>query len=203
MANLEKAATPDLVNRVRNILMRPKQEWRVIDAEQTDLATLYRRYVIPLAAIGPIATAIGSSLFGVTLPFGGGTIRTPITNAITQAIVSYVLALVATYVLALVIDNLAPSFSGTRSMTQALKVAAYSSTAQWLAGVFAIIPALAVLTIVGLYSLYLLYLGLPVLMKVPQERALTYTVAVLVVAVVLFILIGLVTGAILGFGVTS
>lgn len=182
-----------LPERVKRILLTPKDEWQVIDTEPATLASLYTGYIIPLAAIGPIAQAIGYSVFGVSLPFMG-TYRTPIGSAITGAVVTFALTLVGVYVLALVIDALAPTFNGTRNQIQALKVAAYSSTASWLAGIFALFPGLRVLGILGLYSLYLLYLGLPVLMKSPAEKALGYTVVVIIAAIVLFMLVGLVAG---------
>ena len=197
MVNGQGTATTALIARVRGILLRPKDEWGVIDGEKTDTATLYRSYVIPLAAIGPVASFIGSAVFGLSVPFLGA-VRTPLANALAQAIVAYILALVGTYIVALVIDNLAPSFGGQRSMPQALKVAVYSSTPQWLVGIFGILPGLSLLSILGLYGLYLLYLGLPVLMKVPTERTLTYVVAVLVVAAVVFILVAAVSGAVVG-----
>ncbi len=106
----------------------------------------------------------------------------------------YVLTLVGVYVLALIIDALAPTFNGQKNQIQALKVAAYSSTASWVAGVFALVPGLRILTILGLYSLYLLYTGLPVLMKAPQDKAMGYTAVVIVAAIVLFMLVGIVAG---------
>lgn len=197
MSFAQGVISPKLVDRVRAILMRPREEWLVIDKEQTDIATLYRTYVIPLAAIGPIATAIGGALIGTNLPLVGA-VRVPITNAIVGAIVAFALALLGAYVVAQVIDNLAPRYSGTRNLTQAFKVAAYSSTAEWVVGIFGLIPALSPLSILGLYSLYLLYLGLPPLMKVPQEKATAYTVAVVIVALIVFIVIGAVTGIVIG-----
>jgi hypothetical protein len=105
-----------------------------------------------------------------------------------------VLTLVAVYVLSIIIDKLAPTFSGTPSQIQALKVATYSYTASWVAGIFLLVPALSFLSILGVYSLYLLYLGLPVLMKSPADKALNYTVVVIIAAIVLFMAIGLVAG---------
>ncbi len=186
-----------LLDRVKNILLTPKTEWAVIDAEPTTVADLYKGYIIPLAAIGPIAQAIGSAVFGYTVPFVG-TYRVPLGSALTGAIVSYVLALAGVYVLSLIIDALAPTFTGTRNQSQALKDAAYSATASWLAGVFALVPALSFLALLGLYSFYLMYLGLPLLMKSPQEKALGYTVVVVVAAIVLFMVTGLVAGMFLG-----
>jgi hypothetical protein len=129
----------------------------------------------------------------------------PFGSAITSAIVTYVMALAMPYLLALIIDALAPTFNGQRSQIQALKVAAYSSTAAWVAGIFALIPGLRFLTILGVYSLFLLYLGLPVLMKSPKEKAIGYTVVVILAAIVLSILIGVVSSMFLrvpGIGMT-
>lgn len=182
----------NLVERAKRILLSPQAEWQVIDGESTSPAALYTGYIAPLAAIGPIANVIGYSVFGIRVPFSGTVYRVPIGSGITSAVVSYVLTLIGVYVLALLIDALAPTFGGTRSPIQALKVAAYSSTAGWLAGIFAIMPGLRVLGILGLYSLYLLYLGLPVLMKAPADRAVGYTALVVLAAIVLFFAIGVV-----------
>ena len=176
----------NLVERVKRILLSPRPEWEVIDTEQTTTAELYKGYVAPLAAIGPVAQLIGYSLFGISV--FGTTYRVPIGSGVTTAIVMYVLTLAGTYLLALIIDALAPTFNGKRNRIQALKVAAYSSTASWVAGIFALIPGLRMLSILGLYSVYLLYLGLPVLMKTPRDRALAYTGVVIIAAIVLFMI---------------
>jgi hypothetical protein len=192
MSVMDSAARTSLVNRVRAILLRPKEEWQVIDKETTDIATLYRTYVMPLAAIGPVANFIGLSIIGTSTPLG--TSRVPIVNGLIGAIVAYALALATTYVVAMVIDNLAPANGGARNMVQAFKVSAYSSTAQWIAGIFGLIPGLSPLSILGIYGLYLLYIGLPMLMKAPAAKATSYTLAVIVAVIVLFIVITIVTG---------
>jgi hypothetical protein len=77
---------------------------------------------------------------------------------------------------------------------QALKAAAYSSTPMWLGGVFALIPQLwPVGLLFSLYSLFLLYLGLPVVMKVPNHQAAGYTAVALIVALVEMLLVGAIT----------
>jgi hypothetical protein len=183
----------NLVDRAKRILLSPRTEWEVIDNEPTTPAQLFTGYAMPLAAIGPIAQIIGYSVFGIPVPFAG-TYRVPVGSAITSALVMYVLALAGTYVLGLIIDALAPTFNGQRSQIQALKLAVYSSTAMWVAGIFHLVPGLRLLTILGLYSLYLLYLGLPVLMKSPRDKAVAYTAVVVVAAIVLFMLTGFLAG---------
>ena len=112
-------------------------------------------------------------------------------TALGSALLTYGLTLATIFILALVIDGLAPNFGGQKDQVQALKVAAYSATAGWVGGIFGLVPALAVIGILfALYGLYLLYLGLPVLMKAPEDKALGYTVVVVIVYIVLFLIVG-------------
>ena len=179
----------NIKERAQNILLQPAREWSVIEKERETVTHLYTSYVVPLAAIGPVASIIGLSIFGISLPIGGS-YRLPLTSAGWHAVTTFVLALVGTYVLSLIIDALAPKFLARKNSLQALKIAAYSSTPAWLAGGLNLIPSLAFLQILGLYGVYLLYLGLPVLMKAPHDKAWVYTGVVIVAAIVIFALIG-------------
>jgi hypothetical protein len=180
-----------LIQRVKNILITPKTEWPVIDAEPATIGGIYRNYVMILAAIGPVCMLIGLLVFG--LPY----FVFPIGFLIAQAVLTYVMALIGCYVLALIIEALAPSFDGTKDRVKAFKVAAYSSTAAWVVGIVYLVPMLAILAILGLYSLYLLYLGLPVLMKTPADKSVIYTVAIIVAAIVIYFIIGAITSRLL------
>ena len=180
----------NLVARVKGLLTNPRQEWAAIDTEPLNVGELLVSYVLPLAAIGPIASIIGWSAFGF-----GGLFRPSIGSLIGMAIVSYVLTIVGIFVLAWVINALAPNFGATQSMPQAIKVAAYCSTAAWVAGIFNILPMLALLAVIGaIYSLYLLYIGLPILMKAPADKGMTYTIVVIVAMVILYVVIGAIAG---------
>jgi hypothetical protein len=187
-----------MVDRVRNLLVQPKEEWQRIDAEPVETVEFYRSYIGPLAAIGPVASVIGLSIVGVWMPYGG-TVRVSLLSSIAHALVGYVLALIGIYVVALIVDALAPTFSGRRSQGQALKVAAYASTPGWLGGVFLLIPSLGILTMLAsLYGIYLLYLGLPLLMKTPQEKAVAYVAAAVGCAIAVFLIFGVVSSLFMG-----
>ena len=182
----------NIVTRVQNILLKPKDEWAVISGETHTVQGLYTRYVMILAAIPAVATFIGMSVVGVS----GFTqsYRLPIAAGLAQMVLQYLLSLGSVYLIALLIDALAPSFGGEKNFMQAFKVAAFFPTASWVAGIFAIIPILGILALLGgLYSLYLLYLGLPRLMKAPDEKAIPYTVVVIIVAIVIMVVIGAVS----------
>jgi hypothetical protein len=178
-----------LIARVRDLLLQPKEEWPKIAAEPATVGSLYANYVIYLAAIPVLCTLIGSLVFGYG--FGGFTYRPSFFGAVATAILQYAMQLGGIYVFALIIDALAPRFGGTKDRVGAFKLAAYGATASWLAGVFYLFPVLHVLALLGLYSLYLLYTGVPILMRLPADRALSFTGALIVIGLV----IGLVAGA--------
>ena len=180
----------NIIERVKDILMRPGPAWDAIAGEPATTVQLYRDYVAPLAAIGPAASIIGLSLIGMQQPLAGF-YRVPILTAVTEGVSAYALTLVGVYVIALLVDALARDFGGERNPIQALKLTAYSATPGWVAGVVHLVPALGgVALLAALYGAYLFYLGLPRLMKVPQERAILFTVIVLVAGLVVVMILG-------------
>jgi hypothetical protein len=197
MTVAEGPRSAGLVARVQNIILHPKAEWAAIDGESTTVQGLFTGYAMVLAAIPAIAQAIGGflpiCLFGVCIHLN------PI-SVIVGAVIYYIAELAGVYVIGLVIDALAPSFGGQKNPTAAMKVAVYSFTAYWLAGIFAIFPPLAILSLVGLYSFYLLFVGLPVLMKAPQDKALGYTAVSILIGIVVFIIIAAIEGVIRSMG---
>src|SRR5258706_5432869 len=121
-----------LQTRVINILSKPMQEWPVIASESTDVATLYKEYIIPLAAIPAICGFLGMTLIGVNMPLVGQ-FRTPMVSGLAGLVVGYVFSLVGIFVAAFIVDKLAPSFQSSGGMVQALKMVAYASTPSWVA----------------------------------------------------------------------
>ena len=186
-----------MVDRIKNILLTPKTEWPAIAGESSSTTDLLKNYVAPLAAIPAICGFIGGSLIGYSA--FGVSFRTPIVAGVALAIFSYVMSFISVIVVGHIINALAPTFCAQKDLPQATKVAAYSFTAAWLGGIFSIMPALSLLGILAaLYSVFLLYLGLPVLMKNPQEKSIGYTAVVVIAAIVLSIIIGVVGGAVGG-----
>jgi hypothetical protein len=193
----------DIIQRAKNICLTPTTEWPVISAEPATPGGLLTGYAAPLAAIGAIAGFLGGAIIGQTLPFVGH-YRVPLAAGLIAAIFTFCMALVGVFVLSLIIDALAPTFGGQKNSIQALKVAVYSYTPAWIAGVLQIVPLLGILGIfAALYGLYLLYLGLPQLMRSPQEKAIPYTVVVVVCAIVLSVVITAVGGLLVGAGMVG
>jgi hypothetical protein len=195
------SSVPGLIERVKNIVMSPKLEWPVIAPERTSVAQLYTGYVAPLSALTAVMAFVHMSLIGVSVPFAGA-IRTPIASGLMYSIVAFGFGLVGLFLVGLIINALAPTFSGVRDQRQALKVAAYSLTPAWLSAVLALSPILPTLLqlIAGLYGIYVLYLGLPIVMRSPREKAFGYTAAVVICTILLGILFGVLSAAAGRFG---
>ncbi len=166
-----------LVERVTNILLKPRFEWPRIAEESATTASLYTGYIMLLAALGPLAMAIKTGL-GI-------------------AAASYAISLGVTWLLAMIVDALAPTFGGEKNFIQSLKLTAYSYTAAWIAAVLQVIPFVGgVLSLLGaIYAWYTFYLGVTVMKKCPEEKAVVYTVAIVVC--------GLLLGMVLFFGLMS
>lgn len=185
-----------MIDRVKGIMLEPRATWKELDAEFTKPGQVWGRYVIPLALITPIATMVGMLIFGKRVPFTSLTNPAAISTVISTGVASFVMALLSVFVLSRLISLLAPGFGGQRNDVQGLKAAAYSSTAAWLGGVFQILPALNLVSLISsLYSLVLLYVGLPILMKLPKDRAMGYTAVVIIAWIVIFLVSGAVVAA--------
>ncbi|HEY5365961.1 MAG TPA: Yip1 family protein, partial [Casimicrobiaceae bacterium] len=180
------------------ILLTPRTEWPVIAAESKTAADVWMGYVAPLVAISAIAGGVGMMLFGIHVPLMGS-IRVGPVPTIAHVVVQFVMTFVGLFVLTLIINALAPTFGGQKDSLRALKAAAYSFTPAWVGGILTIVPALAIIAgLIGLYGLYLLYLGLPVMMRSAQEKAMGYTVVVVLCAIVIGFCVTLLVTAVLG-----
>lgn len=164
-----------LIDRVRAIMLTPQKAWPAIAQDASRPWTLLGSYVAVLAAIPEVANFIGESLIGGFQP---------VLKGLTRAIVVYAAAFVIVCLIAFIIDTLAPRYGGRKSFSRALKLAVYAHTPLWLAGIFLLIPGLSFLLILGVYGVYLLWTGLPVLMEVPSSRALPYAIVVTACALI-------------------
>jgi hypothetical protein len=183
----------DLVQRAQAVLLKPKEEWLKIKGESTAIPQLFTSYAMILAAIPPAAQFIGRLLFRSEIPFRHVVVWS-FGRAFSNAVLSYVFSLAIVYLFALIIDALAPNFSSVRNLTNAMKLAVYSMTPVWLAGIFYIIPGLGILALLaGLYGLFLLYEGFETpLMDTPKDRVLGFLVISIIVIVALLIVVRLI-----------
>jgi len=186
------------IARAKAIIATPRTEWPVAAAEPASIGGLYTTYILWIAALPAIAGFIKGSLIGSG--FLGIVVRTPIGMGVGAMVLGYLLSLALAYVMALIINALAGTFNGQKDMVQALKTVAYAWTAYWVASIAVIIPWIGWLIALlgGVYSIYLLYLGLPFTMKCPPEKSGGYTALTVIIAIVLGWILGMIVGGVIG-----
>jgi hypothetical protein len=185
----------NLVDRVKNLIISPANEWEVIKGESWTTSDLFTKYAMILAAIPAVAGFLGYSFFGIS--YGFGSYKLGIGTSLTWAVLNYILTLGGVFVLGFIIDALAPSFGSTKDMVASLKVAVFASTPGWIAGILNIFPALGILVVIAsIYGLVLLYMGLERVKSVPKEKMVGYFVVVLISAILVYVIIGAIVGAI-------
>jgi len=175
-----------IIERVKSILLSPKDALTAVKSEEMSIADFMKEYVAILAAIPAVAQFIGLALVGHSV-FG----RRSFIGTLFYAALFYIFSLVSIFVYSKVIGALAPSFNATKNDLSAFKLTVYAWTPAFVAGIFHIVPGLQVLAMLGgLYGIYILYLGLPILMESPEDKTVAYTVVSLIVGLILMVVIG-------------
>ena len=185
-----KERLKDIAERAKRIILSPKTEWPAIEAEPATAVDLYRNYILYLAAVPAVANFLGGWLFGFTR--GSNSVHYSFFTGLVRAALQYGLALPLLYGVALVISLLAPSFEGKRDDLRALKLIAYSYTPIWLAEVFGLVPGLRWLDVLGVYAVYLFYIGVSRMMRSKEEYSDVYTAAALVLGIAAAFLHGMI-----------
>jgi hypothetical protein len=155
-----------MINRAKQVISDPTGCWPKIREEQSSIEDVYRTFVVPGAALGPICFFIGFSvLFGFHGFFAG----------MYQMVLSYVAALAMVYIAAVVVQKTAEFFGGKAERVNTVKLIAYSSAPCYLASVLFIIPPLSVLILfAAAYSIYIYVQGAPQLADLPEDKKTTF-----------------------------
>ena len=170
--------------RAKAILSDPSAEWTRIEKESGDAAYLLSSYVAVLALIPAVFGFIGACVVGAVVP-GVGLVHASIMDGLFGAVFGYVVTCATVLALGLLIRVLAPMFSGRADFDSSFKLAVYAYTPVWLAGIFLLAPGLRFLGLTGFYGAYILWTGLPQLIKTPERKVLSFTAVIVVCGFVL------------------
>lgn len=193
----------NLIERVKNIVVTPNTEWEVIDQESDTPVSLLKSYLLPLGIAGAIATFIGSGFIGTTVL--GVKIGGTLAYGLNQAVISLLALVVGFYIAIYVIDMLAPTFKSEKNLNRTAQLVAYSNTPALIGALLAILPSVSWIgALFGLYGFYLLFVGLPVMKKTPEQQRIAYIIVSIIVMLVVYMVIGAILAAILSpiFGIS-
>lgn len=190
-----------IISRAKLIITNPKEAWAQISQERPSIKELAVNYLLVIAAIGPICSAIGNMVVGRTNPLTLVTERTSPGVALFGAVFQYIVFVAAIFIGAMLVEFLAPKFAGQASRNEGFKLLAYAATPGCIAGIFGLVPwAIFGLLglLLGLYGLYVLYLGITPVTGVPESKRALFCGALVILMFVITLILSLIVGA-LGF----
>jgi hypothetical protein len=184
----EKGGTMEkLIFEIKDLVKTPVAFFERLKSAETTPSDITKTRLVYLAAIPAIAGFIGRVVIGENVPFVGYA-HVSLFSGLISAVLLFVLAIVGIYVISFIVNGLVGNFEGERSELNAFKLTAYAFAPLFVLGLFSLIPALTGFYILGLYGIYLFYIGAPILLNVPEEKSLTFTVIVSLISIVVTIL---------------
>ncbi|MFH2108641.1 MAG: Yip1 family protein [Chrysiogenia bacterium] len=178
-----------IISRVLGILTKPKSEWEKIKGESTSIKDLYLKFACIVFAL-PSLFVLLAHLFAVG--FAG------FHYTLLLTIITYVFVLGGVYLSGLLINVIAPQFSGSNDLVESQKLTVYSlvpfSLASFLfifiAGGFSVYSWFWPVLVFGLpYAIYLAYVGLPILKGISGDKLVPFTIITGVVFYIVFYLV--------------
>lgn len=172
------------------ILTHPDREWESIRQESESTTKLYLSHVILLALIPSAAAFYGTTVVGWQIG-DGDVVRLSQSSAFQLCVLFYAAMLSGIYLIGKFIDFFSMTYGVEQSEHRGIVLAAYTATPLFLVGIIAVYPVLWVNMLAGIiaicWSVYLLYEGLPILMKIPEERGFMFATSVLTVGLVMLV----------------
>jgi hypothetical protein len=188
-----------VINQGINILINPKEAFSKLKNEnftKQDLIIYLAILSLPILIgiiVGYAVVGFGGSIYGV-----GWSYKFPIGHAITAGVVHYILMIIGIIGFGYVFNMFAPTFKSKQNLMQALKLTTFAATPVLLAGIFYIYPPISLLVLVfALYSLYLLYIGIPMFMETPEDNRIPYLIISIIIFIVIIFIISYIVGSIM------
>lgn len=185
------------------LFTNPQREWERIRDERQSIGQAIALVLI-LAAIPAVSGFIGTTQFG--WQFGTSeVVRLTAGSASVIAVLYYAVLVVATLSVGWMIHWMGNTYGARQPLSQCIVLAAYIPIPLFLVGIAQLYPILWLNLIIGIpalsYTIFLLYVGIPVMMQIPQERGFLFASAVLAFGLVGFVGLLAVTVILWGFGV--
>ncbi|MGP0172834.1 Yip1 family protein [Pseudomonas sp. NCHU5208] len=179
-----------MIHHVWGLFTHPDQEWQEIRGEEESISHMYLTHVLLLAAIPAISAFIGTTQVGWAIGDRPPVMLTE-ASAMSMAFMSYLAMLAGVAVMGAFIHWMARTYDANPNLTQCVVFAAYTATPLFIGGLAALYPHLWLGMIVGTvaicYTVYLLYVGIPTFMSIPEDEGFMFSSSVLAVGLVVLV----------------
>lgn len=175
------------MNHLVGIFISPRSTWESIRDQDDSILMTYVKFVIPIALIPAVAWYFGSVEVGWQL--GDRVIRLTSQSAMHIMLLFYIAMLVGTGALGFMVHWMSETYeANTSTLDKGVRIAAYTLTPLFVVGAIGFYPMLWLDILLGCaaaaYAVYLLYIGVPIVMRIPDERGFLFASAMVAVGLV-------------------
>jgi hypothetical protein len=163
----------NFIKRTINIIFNPVNEWIVIADEPYSHAALVRTFALPFIILCSVSKFAGLLFISGQFEFQ---------NALLLSLIQFVIIYTGIYLTSKIVYKLAPSFHSEKNQDQAFKLIIYSCVPFFISTfIVNLLPSLFFFQLFYLYTIYLLYNGITVLLKTPDDQKIGYVVISLII----------------------
>jgi len=181
-----------MISNIIGLLIWPKSQWQSIAEKGQFGLGGAMFYILLLASIPALAWYYGATQVGWTV--GDGDVI-KLTQQSGQILISlfYLTMVVSLCAIGYSIHWMASTYGADSSTSKGIAIAGFTATPLFIAGVVGFIPIFWLALLIAIaavsYAVYLLYLGIPIVMKIPEERGFLFASAVVAVCMVILMVI--------------
>ena len=181
-----------MIGKIFGIIFQPVKTWHEIAELSEAELKRYLWYPVILAILPAVAWYYGTTAVGWSVA-GGETVYFSTASAAAIAPLFYLAQLGAIWAVGFFVHWMADTYGAESSMLKGVVITGFCATPILIFGVFGFHPMFWLDFLVGLvvvsHAVYLLYLGIPIVMRIPEERGFLFASAVVAVGMVAAIIV--------------
>jgi len=189
------------IQHMMGMLYHPKEEWGLIRQERYSTAHVFVAQISILAAIPAVSMFIGTTQVGWSIA-GHDPVKLAVSSALPAALAFYFAMWAGVAFMAYTIRWMEKTYGGSVSLDECMVLTTFTATPMFISGLAGLYPMLWFNVVVGMvavsYTVYLLYIGVPVIMQIPEDRAFFFSSSILTVG--LCVLVGILAVSVILWG---
>jgi hypothetical protein len=193
-----------MIQHTLGLLIKPKSQWRAIANLPASSLNILILYPCIMAILPAVAWYYGTSQVGWSVGDSEDTIKLTVASARQISILFYFAMVSCIAAVGYFIHWMSDTYGAQSSLAKGMAIAGLMATPLYIAGLVGFHPLLWVDLLVGVgaisWSVYLMYLGIPIVMDIPQERGFLFSSAVLAIGMVLIVCLMVVSIILWDFG---
>ena len=179
------------------LLVQPHTAWQRV--AQLPSASFNKLALFPviMALLPAVAWYYGTSRIGWTVGSSEDAIRLTESSAFEISVLFYFVMISSVAIIGYFIHWMSATYGANSSLTKGIVIAGLTCSPLFMTGLVGFYPLLWVDLLIGVVALswatYLLYLGIPIVMNIPEERGFLFSSAIIAIALVIYVGILVVT----------